>query len=582
MKQKALLASVLLLLLLAAPPLAAQDEGTDDTDKSDTEISLEVGAWNADTEDSELRAAEYESTDGGPQLGLLIRSQQPWGHFFVSADVRDGDDQDASFEFDLGRAVRSTTEWTQLPHRLVHDPLSNLASATDHGRVVTHTDFDPRAVYGITYELLTHRTEVQMPALPALTFAVGVRNQERHGTRQSLAISHCEACHVNSQSRRVDQRTTDLSLEAQWAGSWGSLTGSVTQRELRQDPRALTLLYDDALQPELRIPIFDNRLQWDSAEGPQLVDATPDVDKDVVRLDLLLPDVGGFALTAGGVWSETENLYSNLSMDYNGYVATAFRPLGPSWDVRWRGRTYTIDNDEVFVDVNDRIGAAGPQAGSTWGEIYDYVTDYLRLSAANRDVVQSSLDVGWRLPSKKAGRIVFSWDFENVDREYYQVAPGQTDTTENVYGVSWRARPAKGWRLDARYKHGAVDNPFLNLDGQYSLHTGLPTSSPFAPVADQYFVFQDARIADVTALPETWDEARLGVTKTFGKAMLTGSYRWWDGDNDGGDLTDWSRTTQAVNASLWMAPAPTWDWYVAYAWNDAELDAPASIPIFDG
>lgn len=436
MKRMTILASVLLLLVPAALPLAAQDAdtGTDEA-TADIEVVVELGAWDADTEDEQGLVAEYEPTDGGPDLGLLVRSHQPWGHFFFDARFRDADDSDAVLDVDTaGRAVRSTTEWTKLLHRLDHDPLSNLASVTDHGRVVQHTDLDAGADYDISYELLTHRTEVQFPALPALTVAAGVRNQERHGTRQSLAISHCATCHVYSQGRRVDQRDTGLSLEARYTGSVASVRASVSQRELRQVPAFLTLLYDDALQPELRTPLFENRVQWDSAAGPQPVDATPDVDKNVVRLDVLLPNLGGFALTGGGVWQETENQFTNLTMDYTGYVATAFRPIAKGWDVRWRGRSYEIDNDATFVDIAEPLGVAGPQAGLTYREIYGFDPDFLRLSSANRDVIESKLDVGWNLPGTKTGRLVLSWDYEIVDREYFEVAPGRRPASSGERG----------------------------------------------------------------------------------------------------------------------------------------------------
>lgn len=581
MKRFWILASALLLIALAVTPVAAQEDDPDAT-SGDTEVQVEVGYWDAETDDSPDLVSEYEPDDGSASVGLLIRSQQPWGHFFLDGTFSHEDDQDAVLEIDVGRTVRSTTEWTKLPHRLRHDPLHTLEAVTNHGRVVQHTDLDPDAVYGITYEVLENRTAFQFPALPALTVTAGVRNQERHGTRQSLTISHCSTCHTYSQSRRIDEQDLGLTLEAQLAGDWGAVRASVSQRELTQSPTFLTLLYDPELQPELRLPLFENRVQFDDDEGPLPVDLLPDVDKDVVRLDLLLSDVGGFALTAGGVWQETQNRYSNLAMDYDGYVATAFRPLGTRWDLRWRGRTYSIENDAVFVDVVDQLAVAGPQAGLAWTDVYGYPTDFLRLSAANRDVVESSFDVGWDLGSREAGRVVFSWDYENVDREYFEVAPDETETTENVLGVAWRARPARGWKVDARLRHGEVDNPFMALDSQFSTHFGVPAASPFAPTADQYFVFQDARIGDGTGLPESWDEARLGVTRTFARSMLNASYRWWDGTNDSGDLTDWEKTNRSATVTLWTAPAERWDWYVGYAWFDTELGAPVSIPIFDG
>ena len=44
------------------------------------------------------------------------------------------------------------------------------------------------------------------------------------------------------------------------------------------------------------------------------------------------------------------------------------------------------------------------------------------------------------------------WKYKSVDREFYEVAPGETKTTTNVVGLSWRPRPGKGVRLKADYQ----------------------------------------------------------------------------------------------------------------------------------
>ena len=75
-------------------------------------------------------------------------------------------------------------------------------------------------------------------------------------------------------------------------------------------------------------------------------------------------------------------------------------------------------------------------------------------------------------------------------------------------------------------------------------------------------------------------EAR--ATYTGQKATVTGTYRYWDGDNDTGDLTDWARNTQAATVTLWSSPAPKWQWYAGWAYNDIQLDTTATVPLFDG
>lgn len=569
-----------ILVAVGGVTFAAASEGSEATETSG---SVSLGGWSADKEGSPDRVSEYEPNDGGVDFRLDIESFGAWGHWILSTRARDDDDQQHELDFDIRRSLRSTTTYTALPHRLGHDPLTNFQAVTNHGRVVQRSDLDPDRVYGIRYDRFEHRTEYQPRGAPAWTFGVGYRRQERDGIKQAVTVSHCDTCHVVSQSRPVDERTEDVGLDVQKTWEGGALQASFDHRELRQGVQAISLLFDDALQPELRVPIFDNRLQWDSAQGPQPVHQVPDITKDIAKLRLTFPDAKGFAVRVGTLWSNTENDLTGLSSDYQGGTITAARRLGERWRLRWRARAYGIDNDEVFVDIAEPVSLAGPTRGLTFREIYGFDPDFLRLSALDRDVVESRVDVVFKMDSKKRGSIRLQWDHERVDRDHYQVAVGETETVENVLGLRWSGRPRKGVRLSAGYRHGDVDNPFSLVDGAFSTLESPRVTSPFDPRGAQYYRFQDARIAETTAAPEQWDELKLGISVQLDQgSALSGSYRFWDGENQGGDLTDWSRTQQAATLSYWSTPTPELSWNLAYTWHESELNFPIAIPIFDG
>ncbi len=566
-------------LLFAAVLLAAAAAGAQTT-PTGTEGSAEVGAWDASAEGSPDKVGEYLPIDGGPNLYLDIFSNFDGGALEVEAEVRDDNDAVLSLGFDIGRAVRSYTDYTALVHRLGFRDLEHFDAATVHGRVTRQTDLVPGQIYELDYSVLDHRTEFQPRGMSNLTLAVGYRQQEREGVRQQTNISHCDSCHVINQARRVDESTTDARLEAQLAWTGGQVTASIVNREYEDNASPLSLLYDDALHPELRAPVFDNRLQYDSAEGPLPVGRQPDVDKEILEIDSSFDNVGGFALTAGGAWSTTENRFTGNEASYSGAIVTAARPL-KNWNLSFRGRSYTLDSDDVFVDAVERLGVAGPQAGKTYREIYGFDPDYLRRSVLNRDVLETSFDLSRRLKGKK-GRVRLSWDRKAIDREHLQVAPGETETVTNVLGVSWRARPKKGWKTQLAVEHGETDNPFMNVNGAYSTLVSGSSPNPFLPQAAQYYVSHAARIAETTASPSSWDELTARASHSAGSNTLTASYRLWDGENNDGDLTDWSRSVQAATIAFWSAPAPDWQWHIAYNWNSTELDLPASIPLFDG
>ena len=164
-----------------------------------------------------------------------------------------------------------------------------------------------------------------------------------------------------------------------------------------------------------------------------------------------------------------------------------------------------------------------------------------------------------------------------------KVAPGATKTTTNVVGLSWRPRLAKGLRLKGEYRHGSVDNPLMNVDAACStLFSPRGLASPFLPEAAQYYEFQNARVADSTASPASWDDVRLRASYTKSQTSFSATYRWWDGTNTSGDLTDWSRTKQSATASIWRMPSPRYDFYAAYSWQQQSLGSPTCIPLYDG
>ncbi len=576
----AIIFSAVLLLVPAA--WAQDDEVTPKGGERNTVGSVEIGGWDADPDGSPDVVSEYEPDDGGPTLRLSLDSYQDWGSLFLSMHARDGDDQNHALDFDVKRSIRSHTSYVGMLHRLGHDPMTNLEAATNHGRVVYNTDLDPTDIYGTDVSWLEHRTEIQPRSSPGFTFGIDYRRQDREGVQQSLTISHCDACHVYSQSRPIDEKTEDAAVDLAYAWEGGTrVKASFRTRELSEGVPSISLLFDNALHPELRKPVFDNRLQFDSAQGPVAVDLRPDITKDVSKLAFVFPDVAGFVVNVDGVISTTENEYTGLQSDYEGVMVHAARAFKKPWRVRWRARFYSIDNDSVFVDTNEPLGVAGPQAGRTYRQIYGFDPDFLRLSALDRDVIESRLEASYKL-GKKTGTLKFAWDFESTDREYYQVAPGETETTENVFGVSWWARPRKGARVNASLRHGEIDNPFMTVNGGYSTLVSTPVPNPFHPSSAQYYEVHGARIADTTAGPDSWDELKLGYNRTLAKTAFSVSYRYWDGDNSSGDLTDWSRNVQGATVSLWSGPSEQVSWNLSYARNDSEVEFPSFVPIFDG
>jgi hypothetical protein len=556
------------------PPLQT---GTPKGMKEGTKGSVVLGGWSSSLTGSPDLVSPYSPADLTNALGGLSYDV---GSFRFDSRVLDKNDVDGSLDFDVGRVLRSHTTYTRFLPRLGHDPLDYLQAVVVTGRIVQRTDTDPGASYQYEEGVFETRNQIQPKGLSALTVGVNYRDQRRKGAHQGLVISHCDTCHTYSLTRNVDETLRTYSLDAKVAWSGGFVRGEVGRSELRNDAAPLSLTYDKALHPELRTPIFDNRVSYDSLEGPQAVFNQQDVDKPYGKASVSLADVLGFKVNASGAWSSTENKYTGLKADYNGYALQTTRGFGRA-RLRFRGRAYSLSSDPTFVDINERVGTAGPQAGKTYRQIYGFDPDSNRLSTTDRNVLEASTEVSVKV-GKKAGTLRALWDYQGIDRDNTFVAPGETKSSTNVLGASWRLAPVKGLKLLADYRHGDVSNPLMLLNGSCSNIPAISAPSPLAPTSIQYFAVHESRVAETTASPAAWDEVRLRATLAGATSTLTASYRYRDGTNRAGDLTDWSRNQQSLTATAWTAPSERWDAFAAYSYQKGKTGSRICVPVFDG
>jgi hypothetical protein len=569
-------------LVLTAPAVAqVSDPGFEPPDPdASTTGSVEAGVWNSDVSGNPELVAPYSPADKTDPLFLFtLKSHPTWGHVDAGVQYLDENYNRSFLNFDIGRTLLTRTTYRRFTPRFGHDPLTYAEAVTAHDRILRNTDTDPGAVYGYDDAIFEHRSELQ---LGSATVGFNFRDQQRSGAHQALIVSHCDNCHVNSLTRPLEESQQDIGLDAKVAWITGFLEGSYTKRKLREDVTSIDFLYDRARHPATKLPVFDNRVQFDSLDGPLPVDVRQDTDKDIVKVNLV-QKAGEVSLTGNGVWSTTKNLYTDNEADYQGYFFSAARPFaGKKARLRFRGRYYETDTSDYFYDTIEREAIAGPQAGKTYRDVYGIDVDYLRQSSLNRSVWDLDADVSLKL-GRRAGSLTGTWEFNNTDREFYQVAPGETTTTTNILGVEWRPRPARGLRFNASYRHAWVSNPYTLVGGACSDQvTDGPLASPFDPRAAQYYTMRAAKIMDTTALAGSWDELKLRGAYTKGRTMVTALYRYWDGSNTEGNLTDWERTNQTATVTFAWMPAPTWDGFVSYNYQNLENSAPVCIAIFDG
>lgn len=131
-------------------------------------------------------------------------------------------------------------------------------------------------------------------------------------------------------------------VEAFYDFAAGNLRTSFARRTFADSTPFITAIFDSAVHPESRLPVFEDRLQYDASEGAIPVHMNPDLDRNTAKVDLALRSVAGFTVTGGGVWSTTKNQYTGLATDYAGFTLRAARQIAGGGCDGAAGRTRSV------------------------------------------------------------------------------------------------------------------------------------------------------------------------------------------------------------------------------------------------
>ena len=83
-----------------------------------------------------VKAAEFNTVDEGPVAKATFQTFQDWGALDFKIKYMAQDENSGRLNFDIKRMVRSHNTYNRFPHRLGHDPMSNLASTSTNGSMV--------------------------------------------------------------------------------------------------------------------------------------------------------------------------------------------------------------------------------------------------------------------------------------------------------------------------------------------------------------------------------------------------------------------------------------------------------------
>jgi hypothetical protein len=578
------------MLIASAGPASAQTGAAAQVPPSAPSSSIVEGVFRlagnvTDNTGSQQQVGKYDLLSNGvlPQTELKLWGDSGSTRFDVSAWFGgESHYQRYSGLLDFNRIVKADVSYGRFPHRLGHDTMWYVDSASGIGGtfVVRHTDTDPTAAYQFDYGDLNARLEFAIPQARGLKLFVSHRQQTRDGHHQSLTTNHCSNCHTVGYTRTMEQKTRDLVAGLRWGNSRVAIDYSVLNRAFREDAAALTHVYDRAVHPATLQDVFYNRVIYDQRDGAQAFDTTPGADKTThtVNARVALPNDG--SLTGLFVRSSSTNTDLDLKTTYTGGSGRFAIPINKQLTFRGSLRAYDIESDSIFVDIPGTVSPAGPTAGLTYEQAYPTVGElsFLRESSLSRSPTDFSLELAYQPFKRTTLRVAYDW--ESVTRDHFEV---EKTTTQSVR-VAGRGRVNKTFDWRFRFDQDWVTDPFT-----YE-HAAIPqTLQPYPSPGNlpftglQYFTMYRSRQADLTAFPTaatfvdgsaTWSPAP--------RVSVTGHYRYRTASNDDLNFSTWDNSAHTPGFEAWIAPGDRWSLMAGYTYQRQRLETMFSTLAFGG
>ncbi len=593
--------SIFLALILIVVQMPAVADAEEETSATAFEVELKPGFEAVATSDLERtpggveskKVGEYKTMEKGlhPTFEFSLTGNRADDYLGFGGTFIDDEEQSYYLDVDFRRMVKQRFEYDRFQHWLDHDPLENLNavySPADPHVVTTHTDYNSRDEYQIIHSEIKSNTAVALPFIPGGEISFDYRKEMREGHRQSLTMSKCTACHVQSHSREIDEETEDFrpSIKAKFGQAKSpqlALEYSYLYREFQEEGTTPTNLYDEAINPRSAASKpFGDRVWYENQELEY--NQVPEMEKKMhtVKAQGLLPGINS-TLSAAYVNSNVDNTDYNIETDSD----TAFFRISntsiPGLALNAGFRWMEIDNDDYLVDY-DLPSGINPNYSGTYQSYYtDFEWPYTRESALSRDEYRVDFNARYTIMPGLSVRAGYEW--KKTDREDFLVADDETETQMDTYklGVNGRLGPV---RARVRYTYQDIDHPFANsaaspqggaceaygeqppeLIAGGNWRTGL-----------QYFQFWDTRTEDMSNMPEERDEIVANVTYPIKHNLsLTGNYRWVDEDTTSGE-----GEVNMPSVSLWYAPNPKLSFTLTYLYDDEERESRICVPVFNG
>ncbi len=591
--------------LLAVSAVAMADEGTPVVEGKSyvgahyleqTGAFDKVGEYFSDSNEGKFQAHSWFTLSGATDNTL----------FDVYGFLRDKDTKAFGISVNPESRLSASFDYLSFIHHLDHDRLQNLdgreanADGTAGGKQIYSHDMDPMGRYWLNYEKTSAELEYDLASVENGKLYIRFDDQHKSGWKQTLTLDHCATCHVEGNRRMIDEQTRTLRAGAE--GTMGKLTFNYefkaqdytdfTEGGTRQWTRAQHPVRGGTWTDPVSGAVsnynveFGSRLLFEDVVMPYAVGPTTEKRAHEFGLNL---DVNA-KNTMRGTYSHsrTDNVGNALSSDFDAFAAGWLARIDKKTRLTARVLAYEIKADDAFVDL-DPYREGRPGGGQDF--------DWTRVSAANRDVLQTDLTLRRKMGKSSLG---LSWRHKVIDRAamaqtqttYYlddasgvnvmvPSTPYANETTTDRFRATLNKRFGRKGNGKLSYTYTSVSNQYMNPTAM--CEEAMNGESHTLDGNSNVFYFQRERFGNGTALPnKSHKVAARGSYQVSSRMSLSGYVNIASELNDELNSYEFERTILSPGANLWVAPNDKLMLTLGYSFNSVESNAKLCPPLFGG
>lgn len=605
--------------------------------------SMSVGTEVNKIDDKATKVNEYNKEsdkDFFPKIGVDLKYDNDGIYLGLSGNYNKVDNQKYGLNVDLKRYVIFEGSYGRFFHRLEKDTLSNLwahavnvdvsgyavgltvpslgAAGTIGAASVYNSDITTINNYGLSFRDLNDKVELHIPSLKGLTIGFSNRVQERKGYSHTTAMSHCSACHIMGADKRVDEKTTELNPYVD--AKLGNLNVNYSFTKINYNNNASQSYTPDpsgsptALPSASLLSLFYNRAQYDYKTGSIPFDLDPDSDKTKQIIKVKYDISKDTYIFLGSTLTKSTNTSTNgsydplngkfgkgLELEYKAVDLKLHSKLTKNITMNLKAGYKNYDNDDVFVDVNDRTNPATAPGGAVTlvgglianGQVpAGFTYDFTRQSLYNRDEYNLAVDFNYRL--NPVVTLLFYGDMTKISRDNAEEYEVTEDTTKYTAKIQANIKPSSSLRSKIYYKYTKIDNPFTFFKaGCTEDFTRLDSSSNpkyYGPAGGMYMwdalygpIVYDTRKAGMSIEPTAKHEIYADINKNYNSKLTANIFgKLEDSKNDDLKTYEWQKKAYKAGVNLSYLVKEKLNFYGGYNFLGEKYESILCASYYDG